>query len=108
MRRLLRENWFMILVVAAMAGAYAFLRTPGDDLASTAGLVNKHPPAPAAPYRAPSRTSGPSQWAPLTSAPLPRPGTSRSIVLLNAAASPVVVNRCRPGRSPLPARTRPV
>ena len=26
----------MILVVAAVAGAYVFLRTPGDDLESTA------------------------------------------------------------------------
>lgn len=36
MERLLRENWLVILVVALMVGAYVFLRTPGDDLASTA------------------------------------------------------------------------
>jgi hypothetical protein len=36
MKRLLRENWLVILVIAVMAGGYVFLRTPGDDLASTA------------------------------------------------------------------------
>jgi hypothetical protein len=36
MKRLLRENWFVILVVVVMVGGYALLRTPGDDLASTA------------------------------------------------------------------------
>jgi len=36
MRRLLRENWLVILVVVVMVGGYALLRTPGDDLASTA------------------------------------------------------------------------
>ena len=36
MRRFFRENWSVILVVAAMVGGYLFLRTPGDQLASTA------------------------------------------------------------------------
>jgi len=36
MKRLLRENWLTILVLAAMIGGYVFLRTPGDHLASTA------------------------------------------------------------------------
>lgn len=36
MERLLRENWLVILVVALMVGGYVFLRTPGDDFASTA------------------------------------------------------------------------
>jgi hypothetical protein len=36
MKRLLRENWLVILVIAVMAGGYVFLRTPGDNLASTA------------------------------------------------------------------------
>lgn len=36
MKRLLKENWLVILVVVVMAGGYALLRTPGDDLASTA------------------------------------------------------------------------
>ena len=34
--RFLFDNWLMILVVGAVAGAYLFLRTPGDNLASTA------------------------------------------------------------------------
>jgi len=34
MRRLLRENWLMILVLTAMMGGYVFVRTPGDDLTS--------------------------------------------------------------------------
>jgi hypothetical protein len=36
MKRFLRENWLVILVVVVMVGGYTFLRTPGDDLASTA------------------------------------------------------------------------
>ena len=36
MKRFLRENWLMIVVIAAMVGGYLFLRTPGDELASTA------------------------------------------------------------------------
>ncbi len=36
MKRLLRDNWLVILVVTAMAAGYIFLRTPGDDLDSTA------------------------------------------------------------------------
>lgn len=35
MQRLLRENWLTILVLAVVIGGYVFLRTPGDDLAST-------------------------------------------------------------------------
>jgi hypothetical protein len=34
MKRLLRENWLMILVLTVMIGGYVFLRTPGDNLAS--------------------------------------------------------------------------
>lgn len=36
MERFWRENWSVILVVAVMVGGYLFLRTPGDELASTA------------------------------------------------------------------------
>lgn len=36
MKRFLRENWLVILVVVVMVGGYVLLRTPGDDLASTA------------------------------------------------------------------------
>jgi len=36
LRRLLRENWLVILVITGMAAGYIFLRTPGDDLDSTA------------------------------------------------------------------------
>jgi hypothetical protein len=36
MSRLLRENWMIILVAALMVFGFVFLRTPGDDLASTA------------------------------------------------------------------------
>lgn len=36
MRNFLRENWLVILVIAVMVGGYIFLRTPGDELASTA------------------------------------------------------------------------
>ncbi|MFO7743418.1 MAG: hypothetical protein R6X31_14020 [Anaerolineae bacterium] len=36
MKRLLRENALTILIIALAVGGYAFLRTPGDDLASTA------------------------------------------------------------------------
>jgi len=35
MKRLLRENWMTIAVLALVIGGYVFLRTPGDDLAST-------------------------------------------------------------------------
>jgi hypothetical protein len=35
MKRLIRENLVIILVLAAMFGSYAFLSTPGDNLAST-------------------------------------------------------------------------
>jgi hypothetical protein len=30
-----RENWLVILVIAAMVGGYLVLRTPGDALVST-------------------------------------------------------------------------
>jgi hypothetical protein len=36
MKRFWRENWLAILVVAVMVGTYLYLRTPGNDLASTA------------------------------------------------------------------------
>jgi hypothetical protein len=36
MRRFLKENWLVILVIAGMVGGYLFLRTPGDAMASTA------------------------------------------------------------------------
>lgn len=36
MKRVLKENWLMILVIGILVGGYAFLRTPGDELASTA------------------------------------------------------------------------
>jgi hypothetical protein len=38
MKRILRENWLTILVLTAMIGGYVFLRTPGDDLVSTAAF----------------------------------------------------------------------
>jgi hypothetical protein len=36
MQRFWRENGLVILVIAVMIGGYLFLRTPGDELASTA------------------------------------------------------------------------
>ena len=36
MQRFWRENWLVILVIALMVGGYLFLRTPGDELASSA------------------------------------------------------------------------
>ena len=36
MKHFLRENWSVILLIAVMVGGYLFLRTPGDELASTA------------------------------------------------------------------------
>lgn len=36
MQRFWRENWLVILVITTMIGGYVFLRTPGDELASTA------------------------------------------------------------------------
>ena len=38
MKRFWRENWSVILLIAVMVGGYLFLRTPGDELASTAGF----------------------------------------------------------------------
>jgi hypothetical protein len=38
MKRFLRENWMIILVLVLILGGYVFLRTPGDDLASTAAF----------------------------------------------------------------------
>jgi hypothetical protein len=38
MRRLLRDNWLIILVLTVMVGGYVFLRTPGDELVSTAAF----------------------------------------------------------------------
>jgi hypothetical protein len=36
LNRFWRENWLVILVIAVMMTAYLFLRTPGDELVSTA------------------------------------------------------------------------
>ncbi len=36
MRKIWRENWLVIIVLAVMVGGYILLRTPGDDLASVA------------------------------------------------------------------------
>lgn len=36
MKRLWRENWMVIVVIACLAVGYTFLRTPGDEVASTA------------------------------------------------------------------------
>jgi len=36
MKRLLRENWMTVLVAVLIIVGYVLLRTPGDDLASTA------------------------------------------------------------------------
>lgn len=36
MKRFWRENWSVILLITVMVGGYLFLRTPGDELASTA------------------------------------------------------------------------
>jgi hypothetical protein len=36
LRRFWRENWSVIVVIAVMVVGYLFLRTPGDDLVSTA------------------------------------------------------------------------
>ena len=35
MGRFLAENWAVILVIAVTAGAFIFLRTPGDKLGSS-------------------------------------------------------------------------
>jgi hypothetical protein len=35
MQRFWRENGLVILMIAVMIGGYLFLRTPGDELAST-------------------------------------------------------------------------
>jgi len=35
MKRFLRENWLLILVIGVLVGGYLFLRTPGDALTST-------------------------------------------------------------------------
>ncbi len=36
MNHMLRENWMIILFAALIVFGFVFLRTPGDDLASTA------------------------------------------------------------------------
>lgn len=36
MKRFWRENWLVMLVIGVMVGGYLFLRTPGDQLGSTA------------------------------------------------------------------------
>jgi len=38
MKHFLRENWMIILVIMLMVVGYVFLRTPGDDLPSTAAF----------------------------------------------------------------------
>jgi hypothetical protein len=35
-KRFLRGNWLVVLVIAVMVGGYLLLRTPGDEMASTA------------------------------------------------------------------------
>ena len=35
MKRLLRENWMILLVAGLVVSGYVFLRTPGDDFVST-------------------------------------------------------------------------
>ena len=35
-KRFWKENWLVIVVITLMVGGYLFLRTPGDELASTA------------------------------------------------------------------------
>lgn len=36
MKRFWRENWSVVAVLIVMVGSYLFLRTPGDELATTA------------------------------------------------------------------------
>ena len=36
MKRFWRENWLVIVVTTLIVGAFLFLRTPGDELASAA------------------------------------------------------------------------
>jgi hypothetical protein len=36
MKQFLKENALVIVVIAAMVGGYLVLRTPGDEMASTA------------------------------------------------------------------------
>jgi len=38
MKRFWRENWLVVAVIALMVGGYLFLRTPGDELPSTAAF----------------------------------------------------------------------
>jgi hypothetical protein len=38
LKRFWRENWSVILVITVMVGGYLFLRTPGDELVSTAAF----------------------------------------------------------------------
>ena len=35
MKRFLKENWLVILVIGGMLAGYLLLRTPGDAMAST-------------------------------------------------------------------------
>jgi hypothetical protein len=37
-KRFWEENWLVIVVITLMVGGYLFLRTPGDELASTAAF----------------------------------------------------------------------
>ncbi len=36
LQRFWRENWSVIAVIGALVAGYLFLRTPGDEMASTA------------------------------------------------------------------------
>lgn len=38
MKRFWRENWSVIVIIAVMVSGYLFLRTPGDELPSTAAF----------------------------------------------------------------------
>jgi len=38
MKHFLRENGLVILVIAGLVGGYLFLRTPGDNVPSTAAF----------------------------------------------------------------------
>ncbi len=38
MKRFWRENWLVVLIILVMVGGYVILRTPGDELVSTAAF----------------------------------------------------------------------
>ena len=37
-KRFWKENWLVIVVITLMVGGYLFLRTPGDEMTSTAAF----------------------------------------------------------------------